>query len=163
MTDSQLRFIDQGPWVISAEIDLSASADQVYALVANPSRHADLDGGGSILGLDRGRDGLLQLGETFSQKMRLGPFPYTLTMTVTEAQENRAITWLHPGGHSWRWQIFDQGSGLLTVRETFDARQAVRAGIPLYRLYRWTGSFALNRKNIALSLVRLRRLLSQQD
>ena len=52
-----VQFIDLGPDAIAAETTLQATAEEVYALVANPARHAELDGGTTVRGLNRGVDG----------------------------------------------------------------------------------------------------------
>lgn len=159
MTVPLVKFLETDRNVIAAETTLTARAEDVYALVANPARHAELDGGGTIQNLSKGEDAEFKEGDTFSQKMVLG-ITYTLPMTVTRAEKNRAVTWLHPGKHTWAWDIFDNNDGTVTVRETFDARNSVIAGIPLYKLYHLLGSFSANRKNIALSLAKLHRIFS---
>ncbi len=155
-----VQFIDLGPDAIAAETTLQATAEEVYALVANPARHAELDGGTTVRGLNRGVDGEFAEGDTFSQKMFMF-IPYTLPMKVTRAEKNRGVTWLHPGKHTWSWDITDHQNGTVTVRETFDARDAYVWGFPMAKFYHFNGSFALNKKNIALSLANLHRLFSR--
>lgn len=159
MNQPLIKFVDIDPNVIAAETTLRASAEDVYALVANPARHAELDGGTTIRGLNKGSDGEFAEGDTFSQNMVLG-IPYTLPMKVTRAEKNSGVTWTHPGKHTWSWDITDNHDGTVTVRETFDARGSVIAGIPVYKIYHLLGSFRANRKNIALSLANLHRIFA---
>lgn len=154
MTTPLVRFIDIDKDVICAETTLRASAADVYALVANPARHAELDGGTTIRSLRKGEDAEFKVGDTFSENMVMG-IPYTLTMEVTRAEKNKAVTWLHPGKHTWSWDITDNKDGTVTVRETFDARSS-----PLAKIYHWDGGFKNNRKNIALSLANLHRIFA---
>lgn len=162
MTEPLVKFIDIGPNVIAAETTLRASSADVYALVANPARHAELDGGTTVRGLHEGKDAEMKEGDTFSQNMVMG-IPYTLPMKVTRAEKNSAVTWLHPGKHTWSWDIIDNEDGTVTVRETFDARGSVIAGLPVYKIYHLAGSFKTNRKNIALTLANLHRIFAAQN
>ncbi len=54
MTTAQIKFLDTDPAMISAETTLRAAASDVYALIADPARHTELDGGGSVRGLVSG-------------------------------------------------------------------------------------------------------------
>ena len=64
--------------MISAETTLRAAASDVYALIADPARHAELDGGGSVRGLVTAETSELREGDTFTEKMFLG-FPYRMS------------------------------------------------------------------------------------
>ena len=48
MTTAQIKFLETDPSMISAETILRAAASDVYALIADPARHTELDGGGSV-------------------------------------------------------------------------------------------------------------------
>ena len=154
MNIATVNFLTTGKDVIAAETTLRTSAAEVYALLANPARHAELDGGNSIRGLRKGSDSEFSAGDTFSLNMVLG-VPYTLTMKVTRAAKNKGVTWVHPGKHTWAWDIIDHEDGTITVRETFDASKS-----PLAGLYHLSGAFKRNRKNIALSLANLHRIFA---
>lgn len=159
MNTPLVKFLDTDRNIIVAETTLQASPAEIYALIANPARHAELDGGTTVRSLNKGEDAEFHEGDTFSQKMVMG-IPYTLPMKVTRADKNRGVTWLHPGKHTWSWDIIDHHDGTVTVRETFDATGSQIAGLPLYELYHAMGSFRTNRKNIALSLANLHRLFA---
>ena len=54
MTTAQIKFLETDPAMISAETTLRAAASDVYTLIADPARHTELDGGGSLRGLVSG-------------------------------------------------------------------------------------------------------------
>lgn len=154
---STVKFLDLGPDTIAAETVIRASAADIYAFIADPSRHAELDGGGSVRQLAAGATTELTVGDTFTQKMFLG-IPYRMSPVVVRAQKNRAITWQLPAArHTWAWDIFDNGNGTVTVRETWDATDARIGSRKASPLFRVAGVFRRNRKNIALSLAKLHR------
>ena len=64
MTTAQIKFLETDPSMISAETTLRAAASDVYALIADPARHAELDGGGSVRGLVSGDTPELREGDT---------------------------------------------------------------------------------------------------
>lgn len=149
-----VTFLDTPPAIISAETLVEASAEEIYALISHPARHHELDGGGTVISLKDGDTHRVQVGDRFTQKMKLG-VPYTMTSTVIRAEENRAITWQMPAGHTWAWEIFDQGNGTCLVRETFDSTGVKLPGGWGQKVYSKLGMYARNRKNIALSLSKL--------
>ena len=123
MTTAQIKFLETDPAMISAETTLRAAASDVYALIADPARHAELDGGGSVRGLVTAETSELREGDTFTEKMFLG-FPYRMSPTVVRAEKNQALSWRMPADHYWTWEIADNHDGTVTVRETWDASEA---------------------------------------
>lgn len=157
MTTAQIKFLETDPAMISAETVLRAAASDVYALIADPARHTELDGGGSVRGLISGGTPELREGDTFTEKMFLG-YPYRMSPTVVRAEKNQALSWRMPADHYWTWEISDNHDGTVTVRETWDASEAKIFGfIPAVPVFRAIGAFARNRRNIALSLAKLHR------
>ena len=157
MTTAQIKFLETDPAMISAETILRAAASDVYALIADPARHTELDGGGSVRGLVSAETSELREGDTFTEKMFLG-FPYRMSPTVVRAEKNQALSWRMPADHYWTWEIADNHDGTVTVRETWDASKAKIFGfIPAAPVFRTFGAFARNRRNIALSLAKLHR------
>ena len=106
MTTAQIKFLETEPAMISAETTLRAAASDVYALIADPARHTELDGGGSVRGLISGDTPELREGDTFTEKMFLG-FPYRMSPTVVRAEKNQALSWRMPADHYWTWEISD--------------------------------------------------------
>ena len=78
MTTAQIKFLETDPAMISAETVLRAAASDVYALIADPARHTELDGGGSVRGLISGGTPELREGDSFTEKMFLG-LPYRMS------------------------------------------------------------------------------------
>lgn len=103
-----------------------ATASAVFALLTDTSRHAEVDGSGTVKGT-RGAGTLLTgVGDTFGMRMRLG-LPYVMRNTVVEFEQDRLIAWRHFGGHRWRYELAEVKDGTQIV-ETFDWAPAV-AGV----------------------------------
>jgi hypothetical protein len=104
---------------VSLSRTVAALAGSIFDLLANPARHPELDGSGSVRAPLREGPRRLSLGVRFGMRMRLG-LPYTILNTVVEFEEERLIAWRHFSGHRWRWQLTDLGDGRTEVTETFD-------------------------------------------
>jgi uncharacterized protein YndB with AHSA1/START domain len=102
---------------VSRSVLVPAPAEEVFALLADPRRHAEIDGSGTVRGPLRAPE-RLGLGATFGMRMRLG-LPYVMTSTVVEFQEGRRIAWRHLGHHVWRYEL-EPLEGGTRVTETFD-------------------------------------------
>jgi uncharacterized protein YndB with AHSA1/START domain len=92
--------------------------EQVFDLLADPTRHATIDGSGTVKGSRDPAGTRLALGSRFGMSMRLG-VPYAITNEVVEFEEGRRIAWRHLGGHRWRWEL-EPVEGGTKVTETFD-------------------------------------------
>lgn len=119
-----------GPLVSeTAEVDAPPSA--VFAVLADPRRHAEIDGSGNVVGAVRSRDVPLRLGSTFSTRMRMG-VPYAMRNRVVEHEPDRLIAWTHVSRVRWRYELEPLDGGTRTrVTESWDARPSVLW--PLYR------------------------------
>lgn len=115
--------------VTSVERVIPASPDRIFALLADPDRHRDIDGSGTVRDAPAGSQ-RLTLGSTFGMKMKMG-MPYSMSNTVVEFEENRRIAWqtskrLGPlgmlGGRIWRYELEPVEGGTL-VRESWDISQ----------------------------------------
>jgi len=96
---------------------IKASPEDIFDVLADPSRHADFDGSGTVQG-SRGESERLKLGSKFGMDMRM-VVPYAMASTVVEFEENRLIAWAHFGKHRWRYELEPVEGGTL-VTETFD-------------------------------------------
>ncbi len=104
---------------VSATRVINAPATEIFELLADPAKHALIDGSGTVLRA-LGRPGRrLALGDRFGMDMRMG-LPYKIKNTVVEFEDGRLIAWRHFYGHRWRWQLTDLGDGRTEVTETFD-------------------------------------------
>ena len=115
---------------VSAEKVVHATPERVFDLLADPRRHRELDGGGTVQEAYDGPERLSK-GAVFGMNMRMGG-PYQMTNTVVEFEENRRIAWQpRPaigiarrliGGRIWRYELEPVEGGTL-VRETWDISQ----------------------------------------
>lgn len=133
---------------VSASIDVAAPPEAVFALVADPHRHPELDGSGT---LRRALSGprRLALGDTFGMRMRWG-LPYVMRNTVVELEPDRLIAWRHPGRHRWRYALEPTATGT-RVTETFDWSTS-----PLPRVLERLRVPARNLRSIEATLQRLK-------
>jgi uncharacterized protein YndB with AHSA1/START domain len=117
-------------WVESVERVIPAPADRIFALVADPRRHKDIDGSGTV------RDATdlpeqLSLGARFGMNMEFGG-AYAMTSVVIEFEPGRRIAWqsraaddstwwrnMFFGGRIWRYEL-EPVDGGTRVRESWD-------------------------------------------
>ncbi|WP_242419657.1 SRPBCC family protein, partial [Frankia sp. CpI1-P] len=112
---------------------------ELFAIVADPRRHRELDGSGTVRATVSGPPRLTE-GATFSVNMKAYGLPYRITSRVTAFEEDRLIEWRHPVGHRWRWQFSPESTGCTRVSETFDYSRMgrIKATIRYYDLIRAT-------------------------
>jgi uncharacterized protein YndB with AHSA1/START domain len=147
-------------WVETVERVIAAPPAHIFDIVADPRRHQDINGNGTV------RDAYdvpekLSLGATFGMNMEFGG-PYQMTSTVIEYEEDRRIAWQSRpprqsarwrhmfGGRIWRYQL-DPLDGATRVRESWDlTEEALRWLVIGYR--------RKTRANMTASLKRLDEL-----
>ncbi|MEE4023632.1 SRPBCC family protein [Gordonia sp. PKS22-38] len=112
--------VDSGPHQVSRQIVVNAPVAEIFALVANPHRHPELDGSGTVRHTPVTGPERLERGARFSVGMKQYGFPYKITSTVTEFADNQVIEWRHPMGHRWRWEMASESPTSTRVTETFD-------------------------------------------
>jgi len=120
MPDSAVTRVDAGPRRVSRRVVVNAPAASVFALVADPNRHAELDGSGTVRARPVRGPQRLSPGSRFSVHMRMYGVPYSITSVVTAFEEDRLVEWRHPAGHRWRWEMTETRPGVTEVTETFD-------------------------------------------
>jgi uncharacterized protein YndB with AHSA1/START domain len=115
--------------VESAERVIAAPPERIFDLLADPSRHHDIDGSGTVVAPDNGGQ-RLALGSTFRMAMKAG-ISYSMVNEVIEFDENRRIAWQtrgsgsmgkHLGGRIWRYEL-EPVDGGTRVRESWDISQ----------------------------------------
>jgi len=113
--------------VVSTERVIPAPPEAIFDLVADASRHPDIDGSGAVRQAKPGGPERLSLGATFGMSMHLG-MKYSMVNTVIEFEENRRIAWQtrlqgllgkYIGGRIWRYELEPTDGGTL-VRESWD-------------------------------------------
>jgi hypothetical protein len=145
--------VDAGPLQVSRSVDVAAPASVLFAIVADPRRHHELDGSGTVGGNIRAPE-RLEVGSRFSTKMRMYGLPYRMTCTVTAVAPDQLIEWRHPFGHRWRWEFDATSPASTRVTETLDHRDAGRVKNWL-KYYQATGFTKRNAAGIEATLQRL--------
>jgi uncharacterized membrane protein len=149
-----VTFVDAGPQQVSRSVEVAAPAEELYAYAADPRRHRELDGSGTV------RDNIkmparLLVGSKFSTSMKMYGVPYRITSTVTALQPNEVVEWRHPVGHRWRWEFESLSPTLTRVTETFDYRNAGAIKNAL-KYYERMGFAKANASGIEATLAKLR-------
>jgi uncharacterized protein YndB with AHSA1/START domain len=112
----------------SVERVIKASPEAIFELIADPSRHHEIDGSGTVRDA-KNMPSEVKIGSKFGMSMKLG-VPYSTVNTVIEYEPNRLLAWqTHPalvgrfaGGRIWRYELEPVEGGTL-VRETWDISQ----------------------------------------
>jgi uncharacterized protein YndB with AHSA1/START domain len=108
--------------MVSVSRVIKASPEEIFDVLADPAKHAEIDGSGMVQQV-RGEGTRLELGSKFGMDMKAGPIPYRVSSTVVEFEENRLIAWAHFGKHRWRYELTPtevDGEPATEVTETFD-------------------------------------------
>ena len=146
--------VDAGPTQVSRSVEVNAPATELFEIVANPRRHHEVDGSGTV-GDNIKAPSKLVPGARFSTKMKMFGVPYRITSVITALKPNELIEWRHPVGHHWRWEFTALTPTTTKVTETFDYTDAGAIKERL-KYYRRTGFAKNNAKGIEASLTRLR-------
>lgn len=157
------RSVDRGKHVIAFSAEVAASAQEIFALVADPHRHHEIDGSGTVQSRASGPH-QLKTGDRFSVRMRVFGVPYRLPLRVLRAESPTAgqpgvVEWVQPTGHRWRWEMvpIEPGGHRTMVTESYDARAQfplVRAALTASKVY------SRNARGIEASLSRLQKRFS---
>ena len=152
--NSPVTAVDTGPGRVSRSVEVEAPASELFAIVADPRRHHELDGSGTVVD-NISAPAELTAGSRFSTKMRMLGVPYRITSTVTALTPDSLIEWRHPLGHRWRWQFESVAPHRTRVTETFDYHDAgtIKGMLKYYELM---GFVKANTKGIEATLAKLR-------
>jgi uncharacterized protein YndB with AHSA1/START domain len=146
--------------VVTAEKVIHASPDAIFALLADASRHPDIDGSGTVKKAKTGAPARLSLGSTFGMSMKMG-IGYSMVNTVIEFEDNRRIAWQArpPGflgrisaGRIWRYEL-EPTEGGTRVRESWDVSQDHQR-----RMLKMGGMPKKTQENMEKTLERIARL-----
>jgi uncharacterized protein YndB with AHSA1/START domain len=150
--------------VVSTERLIRAPAPRIFDVIADPRRHPDFDGSGSVMKARPDAPARLFLGAIFAMDMKRG-LRYGMANTVMEFDEGRRIAWApKPAsgtgarffGRIWRYELESVEGGTL-VRETWDISRE-----PFRLLLRYS-SGARFRKDMVKSLILLEGLVTSQS
>ena len=148
-----VEIVDAGPRQVSRAVEVRAPAGELFAIVADPRRHRELDGSGTV-GANIDAPPHLVAGARFSTKMKMFGVPYRVTSTITAIRPDELIEWRHPVGHHWRWEFTAVSPTVTRVTETFDYRDT---GVKdRFNYYGRTGFARRNAVGIEATLTRLR-------
>ena len=120
--------------VVSVDRVIQAPPDELFAVVADATRHPEIDGSGQLVRAKEGAPQHLTLGSTFGMSMKMG-VPYTVTNTVIEFEQDRRIAWQTVlagplgrflGGRIWRYEL-EPVDGATLVTESWDLSQDKQA------------------------------------
>jgi uncharacterized protein YndB with AHSA1/START domain len=116
--------------VVSVERDIAAPADKIFEILADPDRHHDIDGSGSVRDA-KNNPSRLTMGAQFGMSMHLG-VKYSTLNEIIEFDDGKRIAWqTRPAGHLqgrffggriWRYELEPSTTGTL-VRESWDISQ----------------------------------------
>jgi uncharacterized protein YndB with AHSA1/START domain len=120
--------------VVSVDRVINAPPGPIFAVVADATRHPEIDGSGQLVKAKEGAAQHLTLGATFGMSMKMG-VPYAVTNTVVEFEQDRRIAWQTVlagplgrllGGRIWRYEL-DPVDGGTKVTESWDLSQDKQA------------------------------------
>jgi len=146
---------------VTVERFIAAPASAIFDLLADPARHRDIDGSGTVRGA-HGKPQRLQLGSRFGMSMRIG-VPYAMESTVVEFEQDRRIAWQTHGptplgklvaGRIWRYELEPTDGGTI-VRETWDLSKESPLTKPAAKRAAKT-----TERNMAATLERIEQLLT---
>ena len=140
----------------SGSVVVAAPPAEVFALLADPRRHAEIDGSGTVTRVLDAPD-RLELGSRFSMAMEMGA-KYTVTNRVVEFEPERRIAWRHVGLHRWRYELEPLDGGT-RVTETWDG---TRYPGPVFLVLRAMGFPGKAERGIAGTLRRLEERFGTQ-
>jgi uncharacterized protein YndB with AHSA1/START domain len=148
--------------VVTVERVIPAPAAEVFALLADAHRHAEIDGSGTVRGA-KGDPQPLTLGAEFGMSMRWF-LPYAMKSRVIEFEQDRRIAWqtlpAYPladrfaAGRIWRYELEPVEGGTL-VRESWDITREKPLTKPMVR-----GLADTTRENMTRTLERIEQVLT---
>lgn len=146
--------VDQGPRRVARAVEVDAPAEEIFELVADPHRHVELDGSGTVRVTVSGPQRLRE-GDRFSVGMRQYGVPYRITSRVTRFEDGRVLEWRHPAGHRWRWELTPLTPSSTRITETFDYSTVPAVQAKLFEL------MGIPRQNAAGIEATLRKLAAR--
>lgn len=123
---------------VSVHRRVAASPAAVFAVLATPQRHLDIDGSGMLRGTDSGP--VAGVGDAFVMRMYFEPLGhYEMVNHVVEFERDRRIAWEPESGaglpeagtadarwgHRWGFELTPDGADGTVVKETWDC-----SGVP---------------------------------
>ena len=147
--------------VVTVERVIPAEPKAIFDLLADPARHREIDGSGSVREAEGGSQ-RLALGSRFGMAMKMG-LRYSMSSEVVEFEDDRRIAWQtrgpgpiggRLGGRIWRYELEPVEGGTL-VRESWDLTTESTLSKPIVR----RGAKG-TRKNMAATLERIEQVVA---
>ena len=147
--------------VETVERFIPAPPEAIFELIADPARHREIDGSGSVRD-PKGAPPPLELGSRFGMSMKVG-LPYSMESTVVEYEKNRRLAWQTRGpgpigrlvgGRIWRYELEPRDGGTL-VKESWDISQESLVTKPVVR-----HGVKATREAMAKTLARIEELVT---
>jgi uncharacterized protein YndB with AHSA1/START domain len=112
---------------ISASRTIDAPAEDIFHVLSNPERHAEIDGSGMVQSDDK-TDHITETGEVFTMNMNWDKMggDYKTDNYVNGYQENKLLAWKtapageEPPGWEWVWELTSQGHDSTEISLTYD-------------------------------------------
>src|ERR1700742_4981008 len=108
--------------IVSATRAISASAERIFELIADPSSQPSWDGNNNLASAAPGQR-IRQVGDIFKMTLTNGAVRENHVVEFIEAS---TIAWRPaepkklPPGHLWRWELKPVNNSLTTVIHTYD-------------------------------------------
>ncbi|KRE39359.1 polyketide cyclase [Janibacter sp. Soil728] len=112
---------------VTVQRTIDASAKDIFEVLTNPERHAELDGSGFVRS-DEKSDRIQAVGDVFTMNMtgdHMGG-EYQTDNHVTAFDPNKMVGWktapagTEPPGWEWLWELEPQGADSTLVTHTYD-------------------------------------------
>ena len=141
---------------------IPAPAAAIFDLLADPGRHPEIDGSGTVVGPRSKGERRLALGDSFGLGMDWG-VNYATKNVVVEFEEDRRLAWRTLAGkplsyvlagRTWRYELEPVDGGTI-VRETWDISTENPLSRPVVR--RLAG---LTRRNMEKTLERIEQVVT---
>lgn len=112
---------------ITVSREIPAPSNDLFDVLSNPHRHAELDSSGFVRSLEQG-DRLEKVGQQFTMNMTGDHMDgdYQTDNVVSAFDENKMIGWktapagTEPPGWEWLWELKSEGSDSTTATLTYD-------------------------------------------
>ncbi len=144
---------------------IPAPPEAIFALLADPSRHPEIDGSGTVVSPKSTGSRRLSLGDSFGMDMDW-KVRYATKNVVTEFLEDRRIAWrtlaaspldLVVTGRTWRYELEPTDGGTI-VRETWDISTEAVLARPFVR-----SMAEMTRKNMEKTLERIEQVVTSSS